>query len=75
MQEFERCCQILGLEVGASLAAVKQAYRDLVTVWHPDRFLQNPRLQQKAEAMLKEINAAYDKLLSGPQPWSNIKFS
>lgn len=67
MQEIERCCQILGLEVGASLEEVKQAYRDLVHVWHPDRFIQNPRLQKKAEAMLKEINAAYEKILASPQ--------
>jgi tetratricopeptide (TPR) repeat protein len=68
MQEIERCCQILGIEVGASLAEIKQAYRDLVHVWHPDRFTQNPRVQKKAEAMLKEINTAYDKLLSNPRP-------
>lgn len=68
IQEIEHCCQILGLEVGASLTEVKEAYRDLVHVWHPDRFGQNPRLQKKAEAMLKKINVAYETLLSGPQP-------
>jgi tetratricopeptide (TPR) repeat protein len=79
MQEIERCCQILGLEKGASLEEVKQAYRDLVHVWHPDRFEQNPRLQKKAEAMLKEINAAYEKIMSNsqaaPAPVSNNKQS
>lgn len=68
MQKIEGCCQILGIEVGASKAEVKQAYRDLVHVWHPDRFAQNPRLQKKAEAMLKEINAAYEHLLASPRP-------
>lgn len=67
MQDIKRCCQILGLEAGASRAEVKQAYRDLVHVWHPDRFNQNPRLQQKAEDMLKEINAAYEMLLNHVQ--------
>ena len=67
MQEIERCCQILGLEADASPEEVKQAYRDLVHVWHPDRFAQNPRLQKKAEAMLKEINGAYEKILASPQ--------
>ena len=52
--------------MGASPAEVKEAYRDLVQVWHPDRFGKNPRVQKKAEAMLKEINAAYEKLLSNP---------
>src|SRR4030042_4179254 len=68
MQKIEGCCQILGIEVGASKSEVKQAYRDLVHVWHPDRFAQNPRLQKKAEAMLKEINAAYEHLLASPRP-------
>lgn len=68
MQDFKRCCQILGLEVGASRAEMKQAYRDLVHVWHPDRFAQNPRLQKKAEEMLKEVNAAYEKVLAGFRP-------
>jgi hypothetical protein len=54
--------EILGLKLGASLEQVKQAHRDLVTVWHPDRHTTNLRLQEKAEAKLKEINAAYDRL-------------
>ncbi|HNC47012.1 MAG TPA: J domain-containing protein [Acidobacteriota bacterium] len=41
---------------------LKQAYRDLIEVWHPDRFAHNPRLQLKAEAMTKLINAAYQRL-------------
>jgi len=31
--------EILGLEPGASQAQVKRAYRQLVKIWHPDRFL------------------------------------
>ena len=68
MQDFKKSCQVLGVEVGASRAEVKQAYRDLVHVWHPDRFGENPRLQSKAEAMLKEINAAYEKVKAGYRP-------
>ena len=68
MPETEQYWQILGLEMGASKAEVKQAYRDLVHVWHPDRFAQNPRLQNKAEGKLKEINAAYETVLAGFRP-------
>ena len=56
--------QILELEPGASQAEIKQAYRDLAIVWHPDRFADNPRLREKAEAKLKQINAAYNSLKS-----------
>lgn len=52
----------LELENGASLEEVKQAYKDLALVWHPDRFPNNARLQQKAEDKLKEINKAYEQL-------------
>ncbi len=68
MPDFKRSCQILGIEAGASRTEIKQAYRDLVHVWHPDRFGQNPRLQNKAEAKLKEINAAYEQVLAGFRP-------
>jgi len=43
---------------------LKQAYRDLVRIWHPDRFAHDRRLQLKAEAKLKEINEAYEQLQS-----------
>ncbi len=56
---IERSIEILGLKPGASKEEVNEAYRDLVNVWHPDRFASNLRLQKKAEARLKEINAAY----------------
>jgi curved DNA-binding protein CbpA len=56
--------QVLELEAGASQDDVRQAYRDLAKVWHPDRFSDNPKLQQKAEEKLKKINAAYGFLKS-----------
>ncbi|HMK74867.1 MAG TPA: DnaJ domain-containing protein, partial [Thermodesulfobacteriota bacterium] len=39
--------QILGLTPEASEEEIKQAYRDLVNVWHPDRFPYNQRLKKK----------------------------
>ncbi|MGD1807646.1 DnaJ domain-containing protein [Dapis sp. BLCC M126] len=62
MDEINQYYKILELEPGASLEEVKEAYRDLAFVWHPDRFVHNTRLQAKAQIRLKEINEAYRKL-------------
>ncbi len=63
-EKINRCIEMLGLKPGASQEEVNQAYRDLVNVWHPDRFVGNPRLQKKAEEKVKEINVAYETIKS-----------
>jgi hypothetical protein len=57
-----KCLKILELENPGSLQDAKRAYKDLVRVWHPDRFQGNPRLKQKAEQKLSEINLAFTYL-------------
>jgi tetratricopeptide (TPR) repeat protein len=63
--DINHAYEILELEPGASPAQVKRAYRKLVKIWHPDRFL-NPKQKQEAEEKIKQINAAYNKLKSEP---------
>lgn len=63
-QSRERCLEVLGLAPEAAAHEIKAAYRDLAKVWHPDRFTHDPRLQQKAQEKLKEINDAYQQLLT-----------
>ena len=46
---------VLALRPGASAVEIKGAYRDLVKVWHPDRFGSDPRLREKAENKLKQL--------------------
>tara|TARA_B100000315_G_C14503677_1_gene553530 strand:- start:516 stop:956 length:441 start_codon:yes stop_codon:yes gene_type:complete len=58
----DRYYEILELKPGASAEEIKRAYKDLVKVWHPDRFSHDPQLQQKAQEKLKEINEAYEQL-------------
>ena len=60
----DRCAalQALGLEHGASSDDVKDAYRTLAKVWHPDRFPNDERLRRAAEEKLKDINSAYQLL-------------
>ena len=65
---------IFEIKLGASREEIKQAYHDLVKVWHPDRFAHDVRLQARAQEKLKEINEAYNLLMSpevfttGPRP-------
>jgi hypothetical protein len=61
---LQRCLKILELETTGSLHEAKRTYKDLVRVWHPDRFQSNPRLKQKADQKLREINLAYNYLRS-----------
>ncbi|WP_404790007.1 J domain-containing protein [Altericista sp. CCNU0014] len=62
MHEFEAYFRALELDRDATLDEIKQAYKDLVMVWHPDRFGHNARLRHKAEEKLKQFNQAYDCL-------------
>ena len=56
--------RILNLRPGCSVEQLRQAYLDLVKVWHPDRFHSDGRLTARAERELQEINEAYDMLQS-----------
>ena len=60
--EIKYSYQVLELEPGASLEQVKEAWRELVKVWHPDRFPNDPKMQRKAQERLKNINGAYEIL-------------
>lgn len=62
MDDLSKAYLALGLKAGASLDEIKQAYRDLVKVWHPDRFGHDERLRLIAQDKLKEINGAYEFL-------------
>lgn len=69
------CYGVLGVPPYASWEAVRQAYKDLVRVWHPDRFQSDPELQRKAAQQLQRINEAYltlkntyDSAASPPEP-------
>lgn len=64
MMDQSKCYEILGVRPGVSPQELKAAHRDLAKVWHPDRFAHDPRLQAKAQEKLKEINEAFDQLIS-----------
>ena len=62
MDEMHKYYQILWLKPWASKEEINRAYKDLIKVWHPDRFFDNERLKEKANEKLKEIILAYKKL-------------
>ena len=62
--DLKNCYKILEIQETASLSEIKQAYRDMIGIWHPDRYAQNPRLHEKATEKLKELNVAYNELVS-----------
>lgn len=63
MADFQWCCKTLGVKNDAGPDEIKQAYRDLVKIWHPDRFAGDIRLQEKAQQQLKNIISAYTTLI------------
>ena len=55
--------QILNIPPTATDEEVKRAYRDLARKYHPDNYHDNP-LADLAQEKMKEINEAYDPLIS-----------
>ena len=59
---LSQCYAVLEIPPGSSFSDIKRSYRDLVRVWHPDRFEQGSALQLKAQSRLAQINEAYEML-------------
>lgn len=69
MDRRTKYLRILGLSPDATAQQVTEAYKDLMKVWHPDRFQNDERLLAKAQAMTQEINHAMAELRKlGKQP-------
>jgi hypothetical protein len=69
---LSRYYSTLGVRSNATPEEVKQAYRDLVKVWHPDRFAENDtRLKKKAEEQFEKVHAAYSHLREHQPPSSS----
>lgn len=54
--------EVLGVSESASTEQIKDAYRELVKKYHPDKYQDNP-LADLAEEKLQEINQAYDTIM------------
>jgi DnaJ-like protein len=60
--------RIFELDDHGTQEQVRAAYRELVKVWHPDRFVHDAGLRAKADRRLREINVAYAVLLDRAEP-------
>ena len=62
--DLKRCLEVLELDHATSTSQVKQAYKELVRVWHPDRFPSNSPIKKRADEKMREINMAYEQLIA-----------
>jgi hypothetical protein len=63
----------LGLSPNTTLKEALAAHRDLVRVWHPDRFESDPKLRAKAQEQTVRLNLAIEgvrEALKNPRPSS-----
>lgn len=63
---------ILEIPGTASLQDARLSYKDLVRIWHPDRFQTDERLRRRCEEKIKRINAAFaavETALASAAPW------
>ena len=59
---MDKSLKLFKLDHDFSEQQLKQAYKNLVQVCHPDIFFYNPALKRQAEEKLKQINNAYERL-------------
>jgi tetratricopeptide (TPR) repeat protein len=58
--DIKEAFEILELNEDDTIDNIKQHYRDLSYIWHPDRFPNNKRLKEKTTERLKKINMAFE---------------
>ena len=57
--------QILEVDETASPNEIKQAWKDILFFWHPDKHQNNERRRRIAEEKTKQINEAFDRIQNG----------
>jgi TPR repeat protein len=64
----EQAREILGVSITDSGEAIRNAYRDMAKVWHPDRFsCESESLKARAQTQMAAINDAYKVLTNSPR--------
>ena len=50
--------KVLGVTKYSTKEQIKKAYKDLIKIWHPDKFENNTKKQSEAQEKCKIINDA-----------------
>jgi uncharacterized membrane protein YkvA (DUF1232 family) len=66
-EKFSNYYELFGVDSKASHEQIRQAYREKLKMWHPDK---NPDRKDEAEEMTKVLNVAY-QVLSDPEGRKN----
>lgn len=72
--EILDCYRVLEVPEWTTEDEVRAAYRDMVQVWHPDRFQTNVRLRERVEDKLKDINLAFQMIARAEFPETPVQF-
>lgn len=64
MKEIESDFRTLEIPPTKERDIIKKAWRDMLSVWHPDRFSANERLIRRANEKTREINDAYKRIIA-----------
>lgn len=59
---YEKHCDTLEVAPGAPMSEIESSFREMVKVWHPDRFPDNPQLQIRATKKTSELTKAFQWL-------------
>ena len=59
----DEALRVLGLREEATPDDIKLAYKEMAQILHPDKFVENTRLQTRATEQFKQVNQARDLLL------------
>ena len=62
--QVKEALMFMGLDEGVTGDEVKVAYREMSQILHPDKFANNPKLQERATEQFKHLNDARDTLMA-----------
>jgi len=74
MKNLFSCYDMFGLSPGASIEDIKKAYKDMLAVWDPSKYANDPRLLNKAHDMIKKYTDCYNDLMSIVESAESIRY-